>query len=178
MIVSLENERATNEKEDIVEKVIRSEEINGELVRSSRKGVEKAGAKSDSVNKKVTSTPVDINIPGTTDNVNKNSSRKTSTLAKLTTPNNEYYLKKFVSFKTPSSLPKVRERKRELMDKIKAKQHHGNNIDGGEGEKCVRVSTTSGDTSKVCQDQHEKVKSRDAGQLSPPVLKRLPSETS
>ena len=38
VIVSLENERAKNEKEDIVEKVIRSEEINGELVRSSRKG--------------------------------------------------------------------------------------------------------------------------------------------
>ena len=120
---------------------------------------------------------VDNNISGTTDNVNKNSSRKTSTLAKLSTPNNEYYTKKFVSFKTPSSLPKVRERKRELIDKIRAKKHHGNNIDGGGGggggEKCVRVSTTSGDTSKVCQDQHEKVKSRDAGQQSPPVLKRL-----
>ena len=69
------------------------------------------------------------------------------------------------------------ERKRKLFDKIRAKQHHGNNNGGGEekgvGDESLGVSTTPGDTSKVCQDQHEKVKSRDAGQKSPPVLKRL-----
>ena len=76
-----------------------------------------------------------------------------------------------------ATLPKVIERKRKLFDKIRAKQHHGNNIGGGEGkglvDENVGVSTTSGDTSEVCQDQQERVKSRDAGQQSPPVLKRL-----
>ena len=118
---------------------------------------------------KVINTPVDKhkNISGTTDYSNRKSNSKTSILARSST-SEEFRKTQFVSFKTPSSLPKVIERKRKLFDKIRAKQHHGNNIDGGEGEKCVRVSTTSGDTSKVCQDQHERVKSRDAGQQSPP----------
>ena len=149
---------------------VKSEEINF---------VEKAGAKINSVKMKVINT--DKNISGTTDYSNRKSNSKTSILARSST-SEEFIKTQFVSFKTPSSLPKVIERKRKLFDKIRAKQHHGNNIGGGEekrvGDESLGVSTTSGDTSKVCQDQHEKVKSRDAGQLSPPVLKRLPSETS
>ena len=168
------------EKNDSVEKadkkVVLSDPRLARVKNEEINVVEKAGAKINSVKMKVTNTPVDKNISGTTDYSNRKSNSKTSILARSST-SEEFRKTQFVSFKTPSSLPKVIERKRKLFDKIRAKQHHGNNISGGEekgvGDESLGVSTTSGDTSKVCQDQHEKVKSRDAGQQSPTVLKRL-----
>ena len=88
------------------------------------------------------------------------------------------YPKQFITFKTPSSLPEVINNKKRLINRIRAKQHHGGGEGGekgggrGDGDSIKVSTTTEGDTITMAEDNPVKVISRENSPRSPTVLKR------
>ena len=75
---------------------------------------------------------VATNISAIADNINIKSSSNTSTVTNSSSSTSDLvYKKQFITFKTPSSRTEMIEKKKVMMNRIRAKQHRGGD-DGGE----------------------------------------------